>query len=103
MADPGKETAVFDKRLPTRNVPVHVFGRRHSGARLAAEEHDDGVGFGGNESEDEDIFGACSQVSRALIFQVVQTYRNCSTPRPCLRERRMGGVGLPCGEPEQDG
>jgi hypothetical protein len=68
LADPGKETAVFDKRLPARNVPVHVFCRRHSGARLAAEEYNDGIGLGRNKSEDEDILGAYSQVSRTLGF-----------------------------------
>jgi len=59
LADPGEETAVLNKRLPARNVPVHVFGRRHSSAWLAAEEYDDGIGLGRNESENEDILGAC--------------------------------------------
>ena len=40
---PGEEGSIFDERLPSGGIPVHVFGGWHSCARLSAEEDDYGV------------------------------------------------------------
>lgn len=56
--EPREEGAVLNQRLPARSVPVHVFLRGHGGTWLAAEEDNDGIGFGGDESEEEDVLGA---------------------------------------------
>jgi len=40
---------------------------------------------------------------RLFLTKLAQTYHNCSTPRPYLREWRRGEVELPCDEPVQDG
>jgi hypothetical protein len=56
--EPREERAVFNKWLPSRCVPVHVFGGGHSGAWLSAEEDNDGIGFGWNEAKEEDVLCA---------------------------------------------
>lgn len=56
--EPGEERSVFDQRLPTRDVPVHVLGGRHRCAWLTAEKNNHRVGFGWNETEKEHILRA---------------------------------------------
>ncbi len=98
---PGEEGTVLDERLPSRGVPVHVFGGGHGGARLSAEEDHDGVGFGRDETEKEDVFG-----SAVVAFEYRVTERGARVELnllvTCSNEMvdDMGGRGVASGAAE---
>lgn len=58
LDEPGEEGAVFDEGRPLGGIPDDVLAGLHGGAGLSAEEDDDGIGFGGDEAEEEDVLGA---------------------------------------------
>ncbi|MES1919776.1 hypothetical protein MHBO_001547, partial [Bonamia ostreae] len=55
LHEPGQEGALLDERDPLRQVPVHLLERVERETGLSAEQDDDGVGFGGDEAEKEDV------------------------------------------------
>jgi len=54
---PVQEGSVFDKRLPSRNIPAHILGRSACGTWLTAQKDNHGVGFRRNEAEHKDVLG----------------------------------------------
>lgn len=56
--EPRQKPAVFDQRLPSRDIPAHVLGRWSGTTRLAAQEHNDRIRLGRDETEEEDVLCA---------------------------------------------
>ena len=51
---PRQERTIFNQRLPSGSIPIHVLVGRHAGA-LATEKDHHGVRFGRNETKTEGI------------------------------------------------
>ena len=57
--------------MPLIDIPVHVFGGGHCSTGLTTKQHDDGIAFGGDESEEEDVFDAAVVAFKGCLAQLM--------------------------------